>query len=250
VEQRNANPINYPLDQKETEFITNIDTILEYKKQYSPKLILVCAPNNPTGNYVDLNELERLLKNHKDGIVCLDETYWGFTKEDTTPKIIELLQKYSNLIVIRSFSKYYALAGVRIGYAFCGAKVKDTMRFYNKILGFNRISENLAVAAFNSNGYYSKIIKSIIKDRETLYNGLNKIDAITAYKSSANFILVKMPNKIKKPLDNELKKEGIVIKFFTEPSFTDCARISLGTEVHNQIVLDTVNKLVLNKTLA
>ncbi len=247
VEQRNANPINYPLDQKGTEFITNIKTILEYKKKYNSKLILVCAPNNPTGNYVDLNELEELLKVHKDGIVCLDETYWGFTNEDTTNKIIELLEKYSNLIVVRSFSKYYALAGVRIGYAFSKAEVRDRMKFYNKILGFNRISERLAVAALNSNGYYGQVVKSIIKDREMLFHELNKIDGITAYKSSSNFILVKIPNKIQKPLDSELKKEGIIIKFFTEPSFIGYARISLGTEIHNQTVLSIVNKLTLKK---
>ena len=248
VEQREAKPVIYPLEELENEYRTNVDTILKMEKELSPKLIIVCSPNNPTGNSVDLNQFEEILKQNKDRIVCFDETYWGYSAEDTTDKLLKYINKYDNLVIIRSFSKYYALAGIRIGYAFCGAKVKKAMKFYDKILGFNRISENLAVAALHSDEYYKKITKEFISDREMLFEELNNISGIIAYKSNANFLLVKIPEELKQPIDENLKDKGIHIKFFTEPAFINFARISLGTKEHNQIVLQGIKEQVLVKS--
>ncbi|MDH4127792.1 MAG: histidinol-phosphate aminotransferase family protein [Spirochaetota bacterium] len=245
VEQRDAKPIIYPLDERENEFITSVDTLLRFEDEIKPKFTLVCSPNNPTGNSIDIIRFEEILKKNKDRIVCLDETYWGYSKKDTTETVINYLKKYDNLVVIRSFSKYYALAGIRIGYAFCGAKAKKVMKFYDKILGFNKISENLAIAALKSDTYYKKITKAIVDDRENLYREINNIPGVTAYKSEANFILVKIPNELKESIDKALKAKGYHIKLFTEDSFSDCARISLGTTEHNQVILKTIKERVL-----
>ncbi len=248
VEQRDAEPVIYPLEERDTEFITNVDTLLQYEKEISPKMILVCSPNNPTGNSVDINDFERLLKANRDRIICLDETYWGYASQDTTDTLMGYLAKYDNLIVIRSFSKYYALAGVRIGYAFCGQKVKKHLKFYDKILGFNRISEKLVVTALQSEGYYKEITQDIVEDRERIYREINEIPGLTAYKSDANFLLLKIQEDLKQPLDKQLRAKGLQIKFFTEKAFPNYARFSLGTQEHNQIVLETIKEKVLSKS--
>ena len=250
VEQRDAEAVTYPLEIKGTQFETSVDTILHYEREMNPKLILVCSPNNPTGNSIDIDRFEEILKENKDRIVCLDEAYWGFSNVDTTKKIMEYLKKYDNLVVIRTLSKYFALAGIRIGFAFCGAKVKEQMKFYDKILGFNRISERLAITALRSPDYYKEITKNMNEDREKLYKELNEIPDIIAYKSDANFLLVKIPDRLKQPIDEQLKEKGIIIKFFTEASFPECARISLGTKEHNQIVLDTIEEKAMSKITA
>ncbi len=252
VKQRDAEPFTYAITAEGTEYKADVDNILQLKRELNPKLILICSPNNPTGDALDINELEKILeenKNNGDKVICLDETYSGFSSVDTTAKVMEYLQKYENFVVIRSFSKYYALAGIRIAFAFCGKKAKESLKFFDKILGFNRLSEELAIAALRSEDYYKKIVKIMIEDREQMYQDINKIPGFTAYKSEANFILAKMPAELKKPLDEALKEKGFIIKFFKEASFPDCVRISLGTREQNQIVLETIKEQALVKTV-
>lgn len=245
TEQREGIPIFYPMEIFETEYKTDVETILRFEQEQKPKLILICSPNNPTGNSIDIDQLELLLRENRERIICLDEAYWGFTANDTTEKIVEYVNKYDNLMVIRSFSKYYALAGIRIGYALCGRKVKKAVKFHKNTLGFNKISENLAIAALQSQEYYKKIARAIIEDREKIYQELNEIPGITAYKSEANFILIKVLEELKQPIDQQLKEKGILIKFFTEASFPNCARITLGTQEQNRLILETIKEEVL-----
>ena len=240
VEQRKAEPVTYPVEASGTKYTTNIDSILSLREEHKPKFILICSPNNPTGNSVDIIRLEEVLKANPDRIVCLDETYWGYSHKDSSPVIMEYLKKYPNFVVIRSFSKYYALAGVRVGFAFCGSEVKNNMMFHSNILGFNRISEKLVLAALGSSDYYESITQKIIKDRDRLYQELNQIPGLTAYESDANFLLVEFPAELINPVDELLKEKGLQIKFFTEEDFTNCARISMGTDVQNEIVLQTI----------
>ncbi len=243
VEQRDAKPFMYPQSEAGTEYTLNIDDILRMEKELKPKFTLICSPNNPTGNSIDLKDFEKLLQMNKDRIVCLDETYWGYST-DTTEVLKELLKKYDNLVIIRSFSKYYALAGIRIGYAFCGSKVKSHMKFYDKILGFNRISEKLVLAALSDKEYYLKINQMIIEDRDMLFKEINKLSKIIAYKSDANFLLIKVPSELSKPIDQLIKDRGLQIKFFSEPSFIDYARISIGTKEHSKIILSSIQEKV------
>ena len=248
VEQRQAEPVIYPLDVCGTQFVTNIDAILSLREEHKPKFILICSPNNPTGNSVDIIRLEEVLKASPDRIVCLDETYWGYSQVDSSPVIMEYLEKYSNFVVIRSFSKYFALAGVRVGFAFCGSGVKKNMMYHSNILGFNRISEKLVLAALDSGDYYKDINQKIVNDRDKLFHELNQIPGLTAYQSDANFLLVEFPKELIEPTDQLLKERGIQIKFFSEEDFTNYARISIGTDTHNDIVLQTIKEKCLSKS--
>ncbi len=235
----------YPVEKRGLSFVSDIDTLIENEKKQNSKVVLVCSPNNPTGNLTDFIDIVRLLEVQKEGIVLFDEAYWGYTDDNGT--IHKLINKYPNFMSLRTFSKFFALAGIRIGFALCGNDIRDLLNYNERALGFNRISEELAVAALNSMDYYQEIAYYINEDREMLFDEINMLDGFTAYKSYTNFILIKIPNvDLEKKLDNALRQRGILVKFFTEPKFKGYARISIGKREHNLMVLDVIKEFARN----
>jgi histidinol-phosphate aminotransferase len=138
--------MQYPLrivDQNYGYDISAIDTLI---KLHQPRLVIIASPNNPTGNTLSDNDLIDLLRLYPETRFVLDEAYHGFAgiEHDETPRLISL---YPNLIVLRTFSKLYALASLRIGYAFAGSAYKKLTTYSARYLGYNTLSERIALAA-------------------------------------------------------------------------------------------------------
>jgi len=229
--------VEYPLIKGVDSFHYDIESMLSIYDSETPKLVFLSSPNNPTGNSISYEDLERVLSCMKETIVSLDEAYCYNTKHDHAKYLVDT---YPNLVVIRSFSKYYALAGIRIGYALIGRNLTRLAKLTNRYLGYNLISEKIALAALDSPSYYENVAKKMDSDKDLYYEELGKILGFTVYKSDANFVLVEIPKEIIQPLKKFLTDRGLIIKFMNEEVLNSHMRITLGTQEENRMVIDTI----------
>jgi histidinol-phosphate aminotransferase len=233
--------IEYPLEEGEDSFHYNFDKLIDLYKKEKPKVVLISSPNNPTGNSISLSELKKLLIDLRESIVILDQAY---IFDGLNEHVKALVDDNPNFILIRTFSKYYALAGVRIGYAIIGENIQKLSILTNRYLGFNRLSEEIAIAALNSVEYYKNISDKMKSDKELYYSELEKLKGFKVFKSDANFILVKIPKEIYKDLKEFLSNKGLIIKFMNEELLNSHLRISLGTQVQNRALIKAIKEFV------
>jgi histidinol-phosphate aminotransferase len=211
-----------------------------------PRVFILSSPNNPTGNYLTQERIKKYLDNKDPStLFVLDEAYWGFGAPPFSEREVA---SYENLIVLRTLSKYYALAGLRIGFAFVGKGLEDFMTYNGKYLGFNRISEEMLFAALDEESapYYTEKARMIIEDGKMLVQELRAM-GFKAYDSCANFVLAKMPKADFEMLRERVVQHGIVIKFFTEPIFENCVRITIGTREQNELLVSVMRRLLQEK---
>ena len=231
--------VEYELEVDDDSFKYNIETLLEQYHKEKPRMVFISSPNNPTGNSISENDFRKLLSEIRDSVIILDEAY---SYDGFTPKTKELLNLNPNLIIIRTFSKYYALAGLRIGYALLGNNIKNLSNFTNRYLGYNRLNEEVAIAALESQDYYRDIAVKMEADRNMYYNELGNLPGFIVYKSNANFILVKIPEEIKQSLKEYLSERGLIIKFMNENRLNSHLRITLGTHEENKKIADAIKE--------
>ncbi len=235
--------VEYPLVEGNDSYEYDIDKLLSIYKDEKPDITFISSPNNPTGNSISEKDLFYVLDNLADSTVVLDEAYWLSSNNNLAS---ELVNKYQNLIIIRTFSKLYALAGIRIGYALVGENLDLLTRLSNRYLGYNRISQRIAIAALDSEDYYKDISDKMESDRNLYLNELNQLDGFKVYKSNANFVLVKMPKEKMSILNDHLKSNGYAIKFMNEEMLNSHMRISLGTQEQNKKVIQLIKEFVNN----
>jgi histidinol-phosphate aminotransferase len=221
----------------------DIEAMLKIYDAHKPKVVLISSPNNPTGNRLEIDELKRLLHRMRDAVVVLDEAYAIFYNKDTS-YLKEILDEFPNVLIIRTFSKYYGLAGIRIGYVLMGEQESNFKLFSSRYLGYNRLSDKIAIAALDSAKYYDDISRKMAVDMEIYRKEFNKLPGFKAYKSYANFILVKIPFEIKDDLKKYLEKRHIIIKFMAEEGLFNHLRISLGTQEQNKLLLSLIKTFV------
>lgn len=237
--------IEYPIVEGEDSFYYDIEGMLKIYDEQKPKLVLISSPNNPTGNRLDFNQLKEILNRMKDAVVVMDEAYSLFFNDDKS-YLKDIINHFPNVLIIRTFSKFYGLAGVRIGFALMGKNHEQLSMFSARYLGYNRLSERIALAALDSQEYYNDICKKMAADMEMFRTEFNKLPGFKAYKSYANFILVKIPVELKDALKKYLTERNMVVKFMAEDGLFNHLRITIGTQEQNQMLMQMV-KAFLNE---
>lgn len=237
----------YPLYEKEDTFAYNVDEVIEYTNRICPRMLLLASPNNPTGNCLSPEEIGKIMENiPAETMVLIDEAYASFITTDTD-YIAPLVNKYSNLIISHTLSKFYGLPGLRMGFGFMGAGHDSFLSYANKYLGYNRFSESVALAALESDDHYRKVADQMEWDRQLFKKELGNLPGFKVYKSVANFILIKYPIEIKERLQQAMKEQDYKIKFMTDKGLESCLRITLGRPEQIQVVVDTIKRVALEK---
>ncbi len=232
----------YPLYEQEDTFAYNVDEVIEYTNRIHPRMLLLASPNNPTGNSLTSEEIGRIMENiPSDTMVLVDEAYASFITSDVD-YIAPLVNKYSNLIISRTLSKFYGLPGLRTGFGFIGKGHDQFLSYSNKYLGFNRFAEAVALAALDSDDHYRRVAEDMEWDRQLFKKELGNVPGFKVYKSVANFILIKYPTSIKEKLQKALAAQDYKIKFMTDKGLEDCLRITLGRREQIQVVVDTIKQ--------
>lgn len=237
----------YPLHEEEETFSYHVDEVIEYTNRIHPRMLLLASPNNPTGNSLSPAEVGQIMENiPSDTMVLIDEAYASFISNDID-YIAPLVNKYHNLIISRTLSKFYGLPGLRVGFGFIGEGQEAFLKFANKYLGYNRFSEAVALAALESDAHYRHVADQMEWDRQLFKRELGSLPGFKVYKSVANFILIKYPTAIKAALQKALADQGYKIKFMGDPGLEDTLRITLGRPEQIQVVVDTIKNVYLAK---
>ena len=234
--------ITYPLHEREDRFVYDTDEIIGLYEKHRPAIILIASPNNPTGNPIDPAGLERLVGRCSGAIVILDEAYGGFA-DPPGADTVRHFASHEHLVILRTFSKYYALAGLRIGYAFAGAGMDRLVRYSTRYLGYSQLSERIALAALDAVEYYRGVAAKIREDIAAYRVLFAALEGYTAFRSEANFLLVRHPPGARDMLAEGLARRGIVVKYLDDPGLMDCLRITIGTVEQNRLVMSAVREI-------
>jgi len=213
--------------------------ILVKKAKSNYKLIVLCSPNNPTGTKIEKAELKEIIENAQ-GYVIVDEAYIDFTDQD----LKEYVYKYDNLILVRTFSKAFSFAGGRFGYGILpvdlAIEVRKAMFPYN----LSSITEAIVSSFINNEKFIKESVKKIVEQREILFNGLRKFDNIKAYKSDANFILIKTYFDYR-ILYKGLMEKGILVRDVSYyPLLENHLRITVGKPEENELLLNAMDEIL------
>jgi histidinol-phosphate aminotransferase len=229
VLKMNALPIMIP---QTADYRIQIEGIL---KAVTPrtKMICLCNPNNPTGTIYTQSEFESLLANlPSDVLVISDEAYYEFVDDPAYPRTLALLPKYPNLLVMRTFSKVYGLASVRIGYAVGDPTLIKCLLKVREPFAVNRIAQAGALAAMDDDVFMQESIRVNRKGREQYYRAFDRL-GIRYYPSQTNFIFfeVKVPGMA---IYEAMLRAGVIIRPLIAQGMPNHLRISIGTEAQNQ----------------
>ncbi|WP_439882834.1 histidinol-phosphate transaminase [Pontibacter sp. MBLB2868] len=197
------------------------------------KLIFVCSPNNPTGNSIEAEAIETLLKEF-NGLVVLDEAYIDFAD---TPSWTTRLDEFPNLVVLQTFSKAWGMAGLRLGMAFASKEIIALLDKIKPPYNINEATQELALQALDKTEVLKDMVEEITQERELLMMSLPGLNAVElVYPSDANFILVKVTDAA--AVYKHLLSKGIVVRNRSGlPGCEECIRISVGTLEENQELL-------------
>ncbi len=194
------------------------------------RMVVVVTPNNPTGSAVALDDIRELAT--RSEIVLVDEAYFDFHKISALP----LLEEYDNILVTRTFSKAYGLAGMRLGFIIASQDTIRTLRKVASPYSVNTIVLRCAMATLDDTHYTTDYIDEVIISRKKLIEGLRRL-GYKAFDSDANFVVCRIGDDASR-VATELEKRGILVRDrSTYPLLEGCIRISAGTIGDTQRVL-------------
>lgn len=248
ADEKEGIKIEYPIVEGEDSFYYDMDGMLKIYEEQKPKLVLISSPNNPTGNRLETDQLKMILRKMKDAVVVVDEAYSLFYNKDHS-HLKDIINEFPNVLIIRTFSKYYGLAGIRIGFVLMGDNHAAFSMFSARYLGYSRLSERIAIAALDSNEYYDDMRNKMIADTETYLKEFNKLEGFKAYRSYANFILVKIPVEIRDSLKKYLTERNMIVKFMAEDGLLNHLRITIGTQEQNELLLNMIQSFLSKTTV-
>ncbi len=201
------------------------------------KLSFLCSPNNPTGQVIPIPFLEKALK-RAGGLVVWDEAYGEFWGETAVP----LLNRHPNLLILKTFSKAFGLAGLRIGYMMAHSALITELRKVNIPFNINLMSLLVAMKLLEHPGWTAEQVRKIIDERNRLSAAMKAVPGITVYPSATNFILMKTRDG--GAVFNGLKALGILVRP-TEPHplLKDCLRVTVGTPDENDAFIAALRKV-------
>jgi histidinol-phosphate aminotransferase len=201
------------------------------------KMVFLANPNSPTGNTTSQKDILEILDT---GVpVLVDEAYYEFSGETVAP----LLSQYENLMVLRTFSKWAGLAGLRVGYGLFPPEIAD-------YLLRTKIPYNVNVAALvaveeslKDLDYLLGRVKAIVAERERLFGELKKLKFLRPFPSQANFIFCSVLNGKASEIQQKLRNKGILVRYFAQPLLRDSIRISVGKPEHTDALIKALQEI-------
>jgi histidinol-phosphate aminotransferase len=220
----------------------DIDAIIETCNEKTA-IIFLANPNNPTGLLVNHQDITRLIESiPKTTILVLDEAYYEYARKDYMADSVDLLRKHPNLVITRTFSKAYGLAGLRLGVAIANAQI--TQLLYNIQLPFavNIASMNAASAALDDQEFINNTLSQTHAGLIQMRTGLDALN-LSYLPSSANFITVDCKQD-GNTVSNQLQKHGIIVRPLHPYYMNNYLRITIGTKEQNERLLYTLDKII------
>jgi len=222
------------------DFSLDVEEIHRRALEKSPvkKLLVVNSPNNPDGSLTSREDILQLLE--LPLVVVIDEAYAEFS--DTS--VVDLVPEYPNLIVLRTFSKWAGLAGLRIGYGVFPLGIIRHLWKIKQPYNVNVAAQAATLASLEDLEYLQANVQRIVAERERLYTELAKFDFLHPYPSRSNFVLCRVLGRDARELKLSLERDGILVRYFDKPGLKDCIRISVGKPEQTEVLLQTLREVV------
>jgi len=201
-------------------------------------LTIVCNPNAPTGSFVSVNELASLA-DEIEGVLLIDEAYVDFAENNCTA----LVKDFDNIVILRSMSKGYSLAGLRFGYAIARPEMIAGLMKVKDSYNVDAVAIAVATAAIKDQKYFKENIKKVKSERARLTEQLLELDFDVA-ESSANFVLAQCKNGKAVEIYKELTKRNIYVRYFEYPRLEDKLRITVGTPEQDDKLLAALKEIL------
>jgi histidinol-phosphate aminotransferase len=199
-------------------------------------LKFVVNPNSPTGTWHEKQVIEPIVRSAA-GVVVLDEAYVDFAPEAR----LDLLNDYDNLVILRTMSKSYALAGMRIGFALGHPELIAAMDLVKDVYNMNRLAIAAAKAAIEDTDHHRKLVEQVLNERTRLARELERLEFEVA-PSAANFLFVQPPADARKVVD-ELRRRRILVRHYEREPITGWLRITVGTHAQHEQLLSAFKEL-------
>lgn len=218
----------------EDDFVINADKVIHAIKENNPKVTIICNPNNPTGSMIKKDDVIRIIKS-TDNIVIVDEAYMEFGDES----VVEEIENYKNLIVVKTLSKAFSMAGIRTGYLLACEDLVNTVEKVRPPYNLNSISAFLATKALEKKDKMRTYVKGIKKERDKVYKSLLDMN-VKVFPSGANFIFFHSDIK---NLEDKLIKEDVLIRRFGG-KLDNHYRVTIGSKDENNKFIKAMKKFV------
>ncbi len=202
--------------------------------------IVFANPNAPTGIYLDLTEIEKILQKNPDSVVLVDEAYIDFGGQTALP----LLKKYENLVITRTFSKSRSLAGIRLGIALGNSEA--ITRLYDVKNSFNSypidmLAQKVGLASVQDDDYFKQTVAKVVTTREKFKQTMQQL-GFELTNSQTNFVFVKHPSISAQDLFDVLYDEKIIVRHWNSPRISEWLRITIGTDEEMERVSNFLEK--------
>ncbi|MCR2820190.1 histidinol-phosphate transaminase [Lederbergia panacisoli] len=203
------------------------------------KIVWICNPNNPTGTYVKQLELDGFLSKIPNNVlVVLDEAYFEYATNSDYPNTIPLLQQYENLLIMRTFSKAFGLAGFRIGYGIGSPSLIKQLEVARLPFNTSTLAQTAAISALEDKEFVEKTVALNAKELEKYYKFFDE-HQITYYRSQGNFVFINIPGATSEEIFQYLLEKGWIVR-----AFPNGIRITIGTEDENEELMKLLAEIV------
>lgn len=223
----------------DNDFQPDADQILNAANE-NTKMLFLCSPNNPTGNVLDRERVEKVLKSFK-GIVVIDEAYIDF---DISNSFAQFVDEYNNLVILRTFSKAWGLAGIRCGFCIANEKTIGYLFKIKAPYNLNKLTGDAILRALDNWQKKDEYISLLISERERVAEELQNSGKVEkVFPSNANFVLFKINNATS--IYNRLAEKGIIVRNRSNQlNLENCLRVSIGTRMENDLFLNTLRSIL------
>jgi len=216
------------------------DEIIDKVNEEDIGLVVICRPNNPTGNIFPKEDVLKIAEK-TNANVLVDEAYFEFAKETLTDE----LKNYKNLIILRTFSKAFAAAGLRLGYGLGSNEIVSKVREYQTHYNISNISQLIGAKLLKHKDLFLPYVERMIKLREEFREKLNEIDGVYVYPSNTNFLLVRT-DKDPEKLEKYFRENKVLIRpvHKLSPLISDTIRVSVADKATNEKFIELMKKYI------
>lgn len=231
----------YNLHQTPTEFKYSENEIIEKVQYVSAKAVVITSPNMPTGNRILHWQLESILEHCPHTFFVIDEAYWGFNKNNDLD-INYYINKYKNIIFVRTFSKFFGLANARIGYMVANPSLGLQFRKAAPLFGITYISQLMAISALDDKAYYDNMRICINKEMHSFKEKLMQLNIFNCFSSEANFYIIRVQDGNAQSVVSFVKSRGFIVRDCTKYGLPACFRVTIGTPEINSEFLELLKE--------
>ncbi len=210
------------------------------------RLMVVCNPNNPTGTYLPSDEISKLLEKVPDSVcVILDEAYTDFQTVEDPDTSLDLMKRYPNLVLLRTFSKIHGLAGLRVGYALCSTEFRDAVDAVRQPFSVNRLAQAAAIEALRHQDDVTRRTEQNVVERMWIEEELQRL-GLESPRSQANFSWIALGLRDEDRVVEGLARNGVIVRPGKAVGAEDYIRVTYGTRTENERFISALEK-VFNK---